>query len=159
MSIITLIIISIVYLLIKYPSFEKISVSKDNAEKALDRINSWATWLTGLQTAALASIVFIIKESEKSFCIDQSLKNSVFYALLFFGSSILLCTWLLSSISSIQQRLNASESTENDVFENKIFSFVDIKLGKFSGLVHLYFIIGIIFYSIFLFNWLDKGFS
>ena len=138
--------ISVLYLLdfkvpryrIIFRAFRKrdkpIPVTYKNAIHALDRISSWTTWLTGLQTAAIASIALFYE--------DRTLTKSEtilgFGTLLFFGTSILLATWLLSSLPSIQQRLVGNEneniaSKENDIYSKAIFHFVPIRMGGFAG--------------------------
>jgi len=98
-------------------------------------------------------MAFVTKDSFVK-CLNDQQKLYAFFVLLFFGSSIILSTWILSSIPSIQQRLVLSDEpeTENDIFELTIFSFVRYTLGRFSGLVHTYFLIGVIFYALFIFS-------
>ncbi len=43
-----------------------IPVTYDNAAQALDRMASWTTWLTGLQTAAIATVGLLFKDRELS---------------------------------------------------------------------------------------------
>jgi len=82
----------------------------ENAKEALNNIGTWTTWLTGLQTAAIASMALLIKDKVKPLTEIQT--NYGFFTLLFFGSSIILSTWLLSAIPSIQQRLINSKNPE-----------------------------------------------
>ena len=130
------------------------SVSYDSAKEAIGRLGTWTTWLTGLQTAAIAAMGLIIP---KDGYINKTLIQDGFFALLFFGSSIVLATWLLSSLASVQQRLVDSEtpSPSNDIYMMKIFSFIPLRLGRFTGLIHTYFLIGIVFFALFVFNKFD----
>ena len=132
-------------------------VSFDSAKESINRISNWATWLVGLQTAAMASMLYLAKE-EKSLLLAKEEgmlpKDQGFLALLFFGSSIILSTWLLSSLPSIQQRLKEEgPNPQNDIYLMNIFSFIPIRLGRFSGIVHFYFLIGIIFYALFIYDY------
>lgn len=126
------------------------SVSFENAKIVLDRLASWTTWLTGLQTGSIAAIGFLFKENKG----NPDLVGYGFFTLLFFGASIVLSTWLLSSLPSIQQRLSTSKNPDpqNDIYMMKIFSFVPLRMGRFTGLIHTYFLIGIIFFALFVFN-------
>ena len=128
----------------------KDSVSYSSANLALDRIEKWTTWLTGLQSAAIASMGFLINGNRHK----EDLIVYGFFALLFFGASIILSTWLLSSLPSIQQRLSDTDKSDvnNDVYMMKIFSFIPFRLGRFAGLVHTYFLVGIIFFALFIFK-------
>lgn len=153
--IIIVFVFSIIYLVTDKPvkSILKLTVAEvtyENAKNALEKIGTWTTWLTGLQTASMAAMALLVKDRS----LEVLQKNYGFFALLFFGSSIILSTWLLSSIPSIQQRLTNSTipKKENDIYEKRIFSFIPISLGRFSGLVHTYFLIGIVFFVLFIFS-------
>ncbi|MBO9621066.1 MAG: hypothetical protein J7539_18770 [Niabella sp.] len=144
---------SIIYLLIeKFPKTQKASVLYDNAKIALEKISVWTTWLTGLQTASMAAMALLTKD--KTCTLTEIQKNNGFFVLLFFGASVILSTWLLSSIPSVQQRLVNSNIPDkaNDIYEMPIFSFVPFTLGRFSGLIHTYFLIGMVFYALFIFS-------
>ena len=148
-SIIYLYLGKIVYKLFKIKSD---AVTYESSKEALGRIANWTTWLTGLQTAAIAVMGLLFKDP------SPNLKIYGFFAILFFGASIILATWLLSSLPSIQQRLiNSKEPDErNDIYMMKIFSFIPFRLGRFSGLVHTYFLFGIVFYALFIFEIFNK---
>jgi len=126
-------------------------VSYENAKNALDKICSWTTWLTGIQTAAIAAMP-LLGSKDQPFSVVS--KNYGFSVLLLFGASIILSTWLLSSIPSIQQRLNNSTTSTgvNDIYEMRLFSRIPVTLGRFAGLVHTFFLIGIIFFALFIFS-------
>jgi hypothetical protein len=154
-SVIAVIIFSFAYFLLdktflKVAKVKKDKVSFESANLALDRIEKWTTWITGLQTAGLAAMGFLLKDNSNK----KNLILPGFYALLFFGASIVLSTWLLSSLPSIQQRLVNSnkEHEDNDIYMAKIFSFVPYRMGRFTGLIHTYFLIGIIFFVFFIFR-------
>ena len=155
--IISVFIISMAYLFTEKLSIKifKMGQSKvvyENATEALKNVSTWTTWLTGLQTAAIASMALLTKD--KIIPLTEVQKNYGFFTLLFFGASIILSTWLLSAIPSIQQRLinSTTPEKENDIYRMKIFSFIPFSLGRFSGLVHTYFLIGIIAFALFIFS-------
>ncbi|HYG19365.1 MAG TPA: hypothetical protein VD816_10555 [Ohtaekwangia sp.] len=128
------------------------NVSYESARDALDRISSWTIWITGIQTAAMGAMGFLAQEENINDFIVYG-----FFALLFFGASITLSTWLLSSLPSIQQRLKLQVSTENDIYMIRIFSVIPISMGRFTGLVHAYFLIGIVFFALFIFQTFENG--
>lgn len=155
--IIAVLTFSIIYLLLgkvflKYFEVKNDAVTYESAKEALNRIANWTTWLTGLQTASIAVMGLLFKSP------SNHLKIFGFFAILFFGVSIILATWLLSSLPSIQQRLvNSKEPDEkNDIYMMRIFSFVPFRLGRFSGLIHTYFLLGIVFYALFIFEIFNK---
>jgi len=151
------IIISLIYLLterlaLKVLKIKPDKVAFDNAKIALERLGSWATWLTGLQTAAMAAMALLVNKKENTLTEIQTKYG--FFVLLFFGVSIVLSTWLLSSLPSAQMRLNntGSPDEQNDIYRMKIFSFIPFTIGRFSGIVHTYFLVGVIFFALFIFS-------
>lgn len=125
-------------------------VTFDNGKLALDRLKDWATWITGLQTAAMA-VMGLLAKGNTGILLTDNQKWSGFWALLFFGVSVILTTWILSSLPSVQQRLFAAPSKKNDVFEQNIFSHIPFRLGRFFGIMHTYCLIGFIFFSLFIY--------
>ena len=155
MWIILLTIFSLIYVASSNPFKKKLTtkaekVMFESANLALDRIEKFTTWLTGLQSAAIAAMGFLINDCNAR----EDLIKYGFFSILFFGGSIILSTWLLSSLPSIQQRLIKAEKPieENDIYMMRIFSFIPFRLGRFAGLVHTYFLIGIIFFALFIFK-------
>lgn len=151
------VIASLVYLLTEKVSLKIFKIKADkvtfeSAKIALERLSAWTTWLTGLQTAAMAAMALLIEGSEIPLTEIQTKYG--FFVLLFFGASIVLSTWLLSSIPSAQMRLNntGTPDEQNDIYRMKIFSFVPFTIGRFSGVVHTYFLVGVIFFALFIFS-------
>jgi len=155
--IVGVVVVSLLYLLTEKLSLKvlKIKVGKvtfESAKIALERLSAWTTWLTGLQTAAMAAMALLIKGKENTLTEVQTKYG--FFVLLFFGASVILSTWLLSSIPSAQMRLDNTGTAEekNDIYRMKIFSFIPFTIGRFSGIVHAYFLIGVIFFALFIFS-------
>jgi hypothetical protein len=152
LSILAVVIFSIGYLWLDTMKPSPEPASFESAKTAIERIGDWANWLTGLQTAAMAAMFLFIKDVEPT----RRLKKLAFAALLFFGASILLSTWVLSALPSIQLRLVPTNETGssplNDIYDVSIFSFVHVRLGRLAGLQHTYFLIGIVFFALFLFE-------
>src|SRR5689334_16071963 len=102
------VIVSLLYLLTEKLALKVLKVKADkvtfeSAKIALERLSSWTTWLTGLQTAAIASMALLVKGREIPLTPLQTKYG--FFVLLFFGASIILSTWLLSAVPSAQIRL------------------------------------------------------
>lgn len=137
---------------VKLLNLKSDKVSFESAKLALERLGTWTTWLTGLQTAAMAAMALLVKEKDKP--MPEIQKAYGFFALLFFGASIILSTWLLSSIPSAQMRLSKDDepNEQNDIYRMKIFSFIPFTIGRFSGIVHTYFLLGVVFFALFIFS-------
>lgn len=154
---IILFIISVLYFVLektiknslkKLYSTKQYKVTNENAKIALEYISSWTTWLTGLQTATIASMGII----SKSHLLSNMQKTFGYFSLIFFAFSIIFSTFLLCSVPSIQQRLKIKPSLKNDIYNKDLFTGIGISLQHLSGLVHTYFIIGVIFFALFIFS-------
>ena len=142
---VVLVAVSILYLYVKRNvDTERLTpVTFENAQEALNRMSSWATWLTGLQTAIIAGLGLIFKDYNQT---DLS-KTLGLFTITFLGFSIALSTWLLSGFPSVQLRFNTEKdlkSTANDIYEMHIFSFIKVKIAPLVTLIHSYFFFGMI---------------
>jgi hypothetical protein len=153
----SVVIITLSYLLTEKLSLKVLKIKADkvtceNAKIALERLAAWTTWLTGLQTAAMAAMALLVNGRTVPLTDLQTMYG--FFVLLFFGTSIILSTWLLSSLPSAQMRLSNTIAPveQNDIYRMKIFSFIPFTIGRFSGIVHTYFLIGGIFFALFIFS-------
>ncbi len=93
---------------------------------------------------------------------SDDLKKYTFFSLLFFGASIIIAAWLLSALPSIQQGLVPTKEGEdgndkNDVYMANLYSFVPLRFGRFTGLVHTYFLFGIVSFGFFVIELLNHG--
>lgn len=71
---------------------------------------------------------------------------------MLFGASILVSTWLMATLPSLHLRLRKSESTENDIYEQKIFWLVNVRVGLLAVLQHLFFTLAIVAFAFFLYR-------
>ncbi len=127
-------------------------VTRSDAKEALDRMKDWATWLSGLQTGAIAAIGFL-KESDLQedwtalyhFCGIMSAGA--------FAASVFGLTWLLGSLPSIQQRLGVSRGsphTDNDIYHQSLFvARPTLKLQWVAAFSHYFGIVGFLFLVLF----------
>lgn len=86
--------------------------------KALEFSKDWSTWLVGLQTAIIAGIVLSLGKPTESALRFQSMRW-LRAALVFFGLSIAIATWVNAGIPTIVWRLKAETP---DVFSYALFS-------------------------------------
>lgn len=124
-------------------------VSYESAKEALDRIKDWAVWMTGLQTAAIGVVAYFVFGKEDVHDVNCFQRGLAFAASLWMGLSIVLSTWVLSSLPSIQIRLKYSASAEtehkeNDIFEKPLFTRHYFLLGPFTAAYHTLFLFGLL---------------
>jgi len=85
----------------KFPAPElAVCATKTEALAALDLIKEWGTWLTGIQTAAIAGLALVIKRRTRA---------AVFatVAIAMFGASIIADTALLGNLPRMALRLSS----------------------------------------------------
>ncbi len=108
LSVVGLLLASLIYLYFprkkiiigKFSRTEPTAVSLEIATKALERVGSWASWVAGIQTTAIAFMGFIIKD--KGFKIAGEVKISGYYTCFFWG----VYSPLLLSIARIARNAN-----------------------------------------------------
>lgn len=120
-------------------------VTPESAKLALDRMKEWSTWLTGIQTGAIAALVLAVKS-------DLPAANSLAMTLLqlaatFLAVSVGFFTWLLGALPSIHLRLKSYDSGDNDIYTMRIFHRTPIKLQFVAGCSHVFGIAGFVFYG------------
>lgn len=116
----------------------------EQAVGALDRVKDWATWMTGLQTAAIAVVGYWLNR-DGGYPVGGARHVLATTSLAAFGLSILVATWVLSCLPSLHERLVCGVSEDNDIFEmsiNMIASQRRIRLGMLTTVFHAYFVLG-----------------
>ena len=78
-------------------------------------------------------------------------RRLAFLTLLLFGASILVCTWGLSALPSIQLRLAPGLDPANDIFSGSTYANLPVPLWCLTGLFHTYFVLGIIALALFIY--------
>jgi hypothetical protein len=128
-----------------------IASTQEGALAALNHIEEWAKWMTGVQTAALAVLAFILfeKDSVNARPLPQGPTFFAFSAFLLLGVGLLLSAWIFSSISSHALRVYAltaeGPDARYDIYEDDAFGWtVDIPLGYILSAAHWLWAVGLI---------------
>jgi len=115
------------------------NISCDLAKDSIDKMKEWGIWMAAIQTGAIAALGAL---SKGGLCRGQRTSGTL--SLVFFGSSILAASWLLSSLPSLLLRLDHdSLSALNDIYEKPIYSFIPVRVGVVAVLEHTYFLLGV----------------
>ena len=121
---------------------------------ALTHISTWATWMAGIQTAALGGLGWLIFNDKPKGPKDMD-DIQAFFALGAFiclGFGLFMAAWVLSSLPSLAIRLYTESSNEptpeNDVYEKTLFGFGRVRLGYVMGLLHWLWGFGLLFLGI-----------
>jgi hypothetical protein len=71
-------------------------------------------------------------------------------AVALFGASVVVSTWLMATLPSLHLRLRENESPENDIYEQRIFWLINVRIGLLAALQHLFFVMAIVAFAFFL---------
>lgn len=143
---------------------EVIATTYEQGRIALDRIKDWAAWMTGIQTAALAALGFWLDRREV--WLPESWQSAwVLATMVAFGFSILVATWVLACLPSLELRLVEAGKVgvtdqRNDAFElpiNTMALWQWLKLGALATLFHTYFLAGALCFGAFVFSELGSA--
>ncbi|WP_445368183.1 hypothetical protein ACH5Y9_01065 [Methylomonas sp. BW4-1] len=174
LSVLILVVVgSILYALFKKAEGVALVTSQKQAELALLELQKWGTFLIGLQTGSIGVMGFLFEKVATSpkqgvvSSVNESIANlaanspqalsswlytSGVFALIFFGASILVATWLLGAIPSLMIRTKEIDSVENDVFHMSLFKMQRWpEVGPMTGLQYILFSCGLIMFSIFVY--------
>jgi hypothetical protein len=152
-------------------------VSYEAAVEAVKLMKDWGSWMTSVSTAIIGTNGFMMVNGG-----TNSLREPAwaYLSLLFFGLSIAFAAWVLGSLPSVVIRLRkggpadimeipisptlanpgspvSTVSVANDIYEMKFFSFVPIRVGVVAGLQHLFFILGMYCFALYVtkVQWLE----
>lgn len=80
------------------------------ATLALERMEEWAKWMSGIETAAVAGLMYsLLDENKKLISISNRSKDLAIGAGFFLGLALLIAAWIFSSISSLAIRIHSSD--------------------------------------------------
>ena len=135
-----------------------VPTSQAGALAALAHIQEWAKWMTGIQTAALAVLVYIVFEKDTVHIreLPSSVLFFVLMAFVFLGAALLCSSWIFSSLSSHAIRIyssplinNATISPDFDVYESPAFGWTTgLKLGHLLSAAHWLWVVGLVSLSL-----------
>lgn len=149
--------ISLLFVVLWLASFSYADVvvtSREGALAALDQIQVWTQWMTGIQTAALAMLVYIVfvKDSIKVRSLPSDVWFFVMTTFIFLGSALLCNSWIFSSLSSHSIRIytvvlqeGGYLSPQFDIYESPAFGWTPwLTLGYLLSVAHWLWVVGLI---------------
>ncbi len=102
--------------------------------------------MASIQTAALGGLAYLAKDS--TLTTSQALSAATTVACL--GAALFAAAWTLSALPIVRMNLEEDViTTENDVYEHNLYSFVPVRLGTVLLLQHTFWVIGIISFALF----------
>lgn len=111
-----------------------ISCTRNGAILTLNYLNEWAKWMTGIESAALGALGFLVFGDKKE-PLDLTYFESLFawLSLFFLGFALITSAWILAALPSIATRIHqGTDDTSHpdfDVLEKSIFARTSPKLG------------------------------
>ena len=122
--------------------------SYEAAVAAIGRMKEWGIWMAGISTGAIAAVGALFPKSGS----DYWHRVAAILAVMLFGASVLVSTWLMATLPSLHLRLRKAESLENDIYEQRIFWLVNVRVGLLAALQHLLFMMAIVAFTFFLYR-------
>ena len=138
-----------------------IAATRESGERALGRLTEWAKWMSGIQTATLAALGFMLNHRDR-WSAGESFTAIATVVLM--GSALLCTGWVLSSIANVGLAISR-ETVEDrdilfDVYERHLYArFAELPAGHplrhltlnyMVTLQHWLWASGLIFFGIFL---------
>jgi hypothetical protein len=122
-----------------------VTTSRENALEAIGLLKDWSVWLTGIETAAIAAVGALLKDSKRprrAWLIQACVTAFVL--------SLVAATWLLGTLPRIAILLSATDATTNDVIAHVVpfylvppYVVIPVRLGLMVVFEHLFFLVGI----------------
>jgi hypothetical protein len=139
---------SLLYAFTMYERGTPAKLSHDRAREVLGEVRQWGTFLIGTQTAAIGFMGYLLKEDDA----PASQLVAAGYALVFFGTSVFVATWILGAVPSLLARLTPEDSEQNDVFHLSLFDAVtQPQIGPLTGLQYILFSFGVVAFTVFIY--------
>ena len=117
--------------------------TREGAKVALDHLQEWAKWMSGIQTAALAALgLLLFKEDTKRLLINtkwETLAAVCTFVLL--GTALFASSWILSSLPSLAVRIYSHPDLPSlapyyDIYEQRLFGWFPLSVGYLLTLQH-----------------------
>lgn len=118
-------------------------VHSDRVKDAMELLKDWATWMSGIETAILGALGYLIKDG-----VQKEFVFPVVCVVTFVGFALVCSSYLLASIPSVLLRVDSGQnlvkSTAFDVYEMPLFNWTDnITLGCIAALQHVFWFLGL----------------
>lgn len=135
--------------LVRFPNPK--ATSEEGGELALQYLLEWATWMAGIQTAALGGLALFFRSEDKtSKYITEKQRQFALSAFVFLGLGLFLTAWILSSLPSLAVRMHAppapgvDELYRYDVYEQDLYGWIPLKLAYFMTAQHWFWALGLL---------------
>ena len=97
---------------------KKILVEPERVKESLSLMKDWASWMSGIQTATLGAIGFIVKDGVSAKLVLPSICIATFM-----GVALIASSYVLASLPSVQLRIKSDVAAtyEYDIYEMPLF--------------------------------------
>jgi len=135
-------------------SYTEVCTTLEGGTLALEAAAEWAKWMSGVQTAMLGGIGWLLAGGHSALANLSGLRLAfAMGALLFTGAGLFCCAWVLSGTSSIALRLhekpNEGPDIAFDVHEKTIFADERTpRLGNMMALQHWLWSCGLVSFAL-----------
>lgn len=121
----------------------------ENAITAAERMKDWSIWLTGIETGTMAAMGLLAKDRG----LTATHRRWAFFTLVFLSLSLLLSVWIVASLPGMVLQLDgpSGKSPKNDLYYHTYDTATKVHLSTALGLQHVYFMMGSICFSVFIY--------
>lgn len=120
---------------------KKFIVKPDRVKDSLSLMKDWASWMSGIQTATLGAIGFIVKDG-----VSANLVLPAICIATFMGGALIASSYVLASLPSVQLRIKSDgdASEDCDIYEMPLFGWTTkVTLGYIAALQHVFWFLGL----------------
>lgn len=123
------------------------SEKKERQQAAAVALMDWSKWLVTLQPAAILVISGVVKFSPTP-DFGWIGKTLLIISLASVVVSLLAATFTLGGLPTVIERLPSTKSDENGIYDMSVYG--SFRVWQLVFVEHLFFVLGILFFSVFL---------
>jgi hypothetical protein len=120
---------------------------KERQQAAAIALMDWSKWLVTLQPAAILAISGVVKFGPEPALVFGG-RTLLVLSLASVVISLLAATFTLGGLPTVIERLPSSAADEKGIYDMSVYG--QFRLWQFVFVEHLFFVMGIVFFSFFL---------
>lgn len=128
---------------------------KEGAKEALSLLKDWAVWMASIQTATVAALGLLAKESTSTLKLNSFEVRLTILVALFNTVALFFSAWLLTSLSSLMLRVYKDGLANYDFYNFTLYAYMEqcpvmqpLTVGFFAFWNHWLWAIGILLFGV-----------
>jgi hypothetical protein len=87
-------------------------------------MKDWTVWMASIQTATIASVGFLAKESNRLLSAEPWQRDLAILVLLFNTFALFFSAWILTSLSSLRLRIGRKHLKSYDFYNFPLYAYM-----------------------------------